>query len=92
MTEKSPVVSFEARLPLEIHSLLRCAAEIEGRTLSDFVISAAREAAERTIGQTEILRMSVDDQRRIADALADPPEPTDALRRAFQRRRELFGE
>jgi uncharacterized protein (DUF1778 family) len=67
------------------------AAEIEGRSLTDFVVSAARDAARRTIEQTEILRLSAEDQRRIAEALLNPAAPSPALRRAYQRRRELFG-
>jgi uncharacterized protein (DUF1778 family) len=81
----------EARLPNDVHSLLKRAAEIEGRSLTDFVVSAAREAACRTIEQTEIIRLSVEGQRQIAKSLLNPPEPTPALRKAFQRRRELFG-
>ena len=71
--------------------MLKRAAEIEGRTLTDFVVSAAREAACRTIEQTEIIRLSVEDQRQIAEALLNPPEPTPALNKAFRRRRELLG-
>ena len=81
----------EARLPSDVHALLKRAAEIEGRTLTDFVVSAAREAACRTIEQTEIIRLSVEDQRQIAEGLLHPPEPTAALKRAFKKRRELFG-
>ncbi len=81
----------EARLPNEVHALLKRAAEIEGRTLTDFVVSAAREAACRTIEETEIIRLSIDDQRQVAQALLNPPEPTPALKKAFQRRRELLG-
>ena len=81
----------EARLPNDVHALLKRAAEIEGRTLTDFVVSAAREAACRTIEATEIIRLSVEDQRQIAEALLNPPEPTPALKKAFQRRRELLG-
>ena len=43
----------EARLPNDVHALLKRAAEIEGRT--DFFVSAAREAACRTIEATEII-------------------------------------
>ncbi|HEX4136914.1 MAG TPA: DUF1778 domain-containing protein [Bryobacteraceae bacterium] len=81
----------EARLPNDIHALLKRAAEIEGRSLTDFVVSAAREAACRTIEATEIIRLSVEDQRQIAKALLNPPKPTPALKKAFRRRRELFG-
>ncbi len=83
---------FEARLPGEVHALLKRAAEIEGRSLTDFVVSAAREAACRTIEQTEILKLSREGQRQIFESLLNPPEPTHALRKAFERRRELFGD
>lgn len=81
----------EARLPTDVHALLKRAAEIEGRTVTDFVVSAARAAACRTIEETEVMRLSVEDQRQIAKALLHPPEPTRALRKAFQRRRKLLG-
>jgi uncharacterized protein (DUF1778 family) len=80
----------EARLPNEVHALLKRAAEIEGRSLTDFVVAAAREAAFRTIEDTEIIRLSIRDQRQIAQALLSPPAPTAALKKAFKRRRELL--
>jgi uncharacterized protein (DUF1778 family) len=81
----------EARLPNDVHALPKRAAEIEGRTLTDFVVSAARQAACRTIEATEIIRLSAKDQRQIAQALVNPPEPAPALKKAFQRRIELLG-
>ena len=80
----------EARLPEDVHSLLKRAADIQGRTLTDFVVTAARDEACRTIEEADIIRLSIEDQRRVADALQNPPEPTPALRRAFKRHRELF--
>ncbi|MBI1789492.1 MAG: DUF1778 domain-containing protein [Acidobacteria bacterium] len=90
MTSASPA-RLEARLPADVYALLKRAAEIEGRTLSDFVVSAARDAASRTIAETEVLRLAVKDQRRFAEALLHPPAPNAALRRAARRRRQLFG-
>jgi uncharacterized protein (DUF1778 family) len=58
---------------------------------STFVAAAAREAACRTIEQDEIICLSMEDQRRIVEAILDPPHPTPSLRRAFDRRCELFG-
>jgi uncharacterized protein (DUF1778 family) len=81
----------EARLPAEVHALLKRAAEIQGRTLTDFVVTAAREAAIRAIEEVEIIRLSTEDQRAIADAILNPPEPAPALRRAFKRRNQLLG-
>jgi uncharacterized protein (DUF1778 family) len=81
----------EARLPNEVLSRLKRAAEIQGRTLTDFVVAAADEAACRAIEQTEIIRLSIEDQRQVAKALLNPPTPNAALKRAFKRRRQLLG-
>ena len=58
---------------------------------TDFVVSAAREAACRTIAEVEVLELSAEDQKRFADAILKPPAPNAALRRAARRRRELLG-
>ena len=62
--------------------MLRRAAELKGRSITDFVVSAAHEAAQRAIEEAGIIRLSVEDQRRFAEALINPPAPNDALRRA----------
>jgi len=91
MAQSSATARLEARLPADVHSLLKRAAEIQGRTLTDFVVAAAHEAACRTIEEADILRLSLEDQRRIANAILKPPAPAPALRRAFRRRRALLG-
>ena len=85
------IFRLEARMPAEVYGMLKRAAEIEGRSVSDFVVSAAREAAERTIEKASVLRLSAEDQRRFADAILHPPAPNAALRRAARRHRKLFG-
>jgi uncharacterized protein (DUF1778 family) len=65
----------EARLPIDIHSMLKRAADLEGRSLTDFVVTAAHEAAKRSIEQAHMLRLSVADQTAFAAALIDPPNP-----------------
>jgi uncharacterized protein (DUF1778 family) len=67
------------------------AAELSGRSLTDFVRSAADEAACRTLGETEIIRPSIEGQRQIAAAILNPPAPTAALSKAAKRYRDLFG-
>jgi len=89
--ETQPTARLEARLPNAVHALLKRAAEIQGRTLTDFVVSAAREAACKTIEETEIIRLSVEGQRQIAKAILNPPAPTPALKKAFRRHSRLFG-
>jgi len=92
MKQEAPTTArLEARLPQPVLARLKRAAEIQGRSVTDFVVAAADEAACRTIEQTEIIRLSLEDQRRIAQAILRPPAPTAALKKAARRYRELFG-
>jgi uncharacterized protein (DUF1778 family) len=76
----------------EVLNVLKRAAELQGRSVSDFVVAAAQEAAHRTIEETHIVRLSVEGQRQFAEALLKPPRPSTALRRAVRRHRRLVGE
>jgi uncharacterized protein (DUF1778 family) len=91
-TATATAARLEARLPIEVMVRLKRAAEIQGRTLTDFVVAAADEAACRAIEQMEIIRLSLEGQRQIADAILNPPEPNEAWRKAVKRHHELFGE
>lgn len=80
----------EARITPDALAILKRAAEIQGRSLSDFVVAAAQEAAQKTIAETQIIRLAVDDQRALADALLNPPEPNAGLRRARDAHQRLI--
>jgi uncharacterized protein (DUF1778 family) len=79
----------EARIAPDALAIVKRAAQLQGRSVSNFVVAAAQEAANRMIEQTQIIRLSVEDQRTFANAILNPPEPTPALQRAFRRHREL---
>ena len=49
----------EARITPENLAVIKRAAEIQGRSLSDFIVASAQEAAHRTIDETQIIRLSV---------------------------------
>ncbi|MBS9425782.1 DUF1778 domain-containing protein [Photorhabdus caribbeanensis] len=83
-------VRFEARMHPELHALIKRAAEIQGRTMTDFVVSASQDAAQRAIEQSEVPRLSLADQQCFAQALLNPPESTPALERAFAQHRSLL--
>lgn len=87
---KTALARLEARLPVEVHALLKRAAELQGRTLTDFVVTAAQDAARRAIADTDLVRISVEDQRELAKAIFKPKAPNKALKRAFRRRRTLL--
>ncbi|QPB42838.1 type II toxin-antitoxin system TacA family antitoxin [Rodentibacter haemolyticus] len=83
---------FEARMPPEIHLLLKRAAALEGRSLSDFVISAALSVAKKTVEQNDILHLTVSDQMLFTNALIAPPTPNAAMQKALNLSSELLGE
>jgi uncharacterized protein (DUF1778 family) len=80
----------EARISTELHAMLKRAAELQGRTMTDFVVAAVQDAAQHAIEQAEVVRLSLADQECFAQALLSPPEPAPALQRAFERRRRLL--
>jgi uncharacterized protein (DUF1778 family) len=80
----------EARISTDLHAMLKRAAELQGRTVTDFVVDAVHDAAQRAIGEAGVIRLSLADQNRFAKALLSPPKPSPALKRAFVRRSKLL--
>jgi uncharacterized protein (DUF1778 family) len=74
MTQR-PVRSarLEARITPEALAVVKRAAEIQGRSISDFVVAAAQEVAHKTIEETELTRLSLEDQIAFAEAIITPP-------------------
>src|ERR1700686_3892574 len=72
----------DARLAPEALAMVRRAAEIEGRSVTDFVVDAAQQAARKTIEETHIIRLAADDQLRFAQLLLEPEALFPAMERA----------
>lgn len=81
----------EARVKLEIYDMLKLAAEMTGRTLTDFVVSSAYEQAKKAIEEHTAITLSLRDQQKFVDSLLVPHEPSDAMKKAMARHQELFG-
>lgn len=57
--------------------------ELQGCTEAGVVANALQETVLQVIETTEVVRLSPDDQRCVAQALLSPPEPPAALVQAF---------
>ncbi len=79
----------EARIAPRALAVVRRAAEIQGRSVSDFVVAAAQEAARKTVAEVEIIQLSSRAQQRFAELILSPPPPNAALLRALKRHRAL---
>jgi len=82
----------EARIAPEALAIVKRAAELQGRSVSEFIVHSAQEAANRTIEETTIVRLSAEGQRAFAEAILNPPSPSAGLGRAFAAHRELIRE
>lgn len=79
-----PVVSrFEARITPELHAMLRRAAQIQGRTMTDFAINALQNSANQAIEQAEVMRLCREDQIAFANALLNPPPLNAVMQKAL---------
>lgn len=78
----------EARITREALAVVRRAAEIQGRSVSDFVVAAAQEAAQKTVTEIEVMRLSREAQEKFVALLLPPPDLPPALKKAFRRHRE----
>lgn len=82
----------EARIAPESLAVVRRAAELQGRSISDFVVAAALKDAHKTIEDAQIIRLSVDDQHRFAEMLLNPPPLAPAMQRALEARKHLLAD
>ena len=89
-TFKSQSARLEARISQDLHMTVKRAAEIQGRTVTDFVVHALQLAATSAIAQSDQLRLSVVDQETFANALIAPAKPNGALKRAFTKANKLL--
>jgi uncharacterized protein (DUF1778 family) len=72
----------ETRVNPAVLALLKRAAGLQGRTVSDFVVAAAQEAAQRTIEHAQLIQLTAEEQERFVDLLLNPPALPAALKRA----------
>jgi uncharacterized protein (DUF1778 family) len=79
----------EARISHDGLAIVRRAAEIQGRSVSDFVVAVAQDAAQKTVAEVEVIRLSRAAQERFVDLLLKPKTPVAALKRALSRHKKL---
>jgi uncharacterized protein (DUF1778 family) len=72
----------EARIAPDALRVVKRAAELQGRSISDFVVAAAQEIAHRIIDEAQVIRLSVEDRQRFVELLLNPPALAPALKRA----------
>ena len=90
--ELSRSVRIEAWIAPETLAVVRRTAEMQGRSVSDFVVAAASEAAQKAIEDANTIRLSIDEQRRFVDLLLNPAPLSPAVKRARKAHSRLIRE
>jgi len=72
----------EARVAKEQKSLFQRAADLQGKSLTEFLIHSAQQEALKTIREYESIVLGREDQRVLMDALLNYKTPNKALRDA----------
>ena len=81
----------EARVTAEQKSLIERAAALQGRTVTDFVLTSVQDAARRAIEEHNQLALSVRDSEAFVDTLLNPKPINNRLRDTVRRYRERTG-
>lgn len=82
---------FDARLNEEQKFLIQRAADLEGRTMTDFVIHSAETAAQRAVEDRAMLILTARETESFVNAILNPPDPGPVLRKAFREYRKKMG-
>lgn len=88
---RSRAQRLETRVTAEQKSLIERAAALQGRTVTDFVLTSVQEAARRAIEEHHRLELSVRDSEAFVDALLGSRPVNDRLRETVRRYREATG-
>jgi uncharacterized protein (DUF1778 family) len=82
---------FDARLNEEQKYLIQRAADLEGRSMTDFVVHSAQEAAERAIERRQMIMLTSRETEAFVDAILNPRGPGPVMRKAVREYRQKMG-
>src|ERR1700692_2191534 len=81
----------ETRVTAEQKTLIERAAALQGRTVTDFVLTSVQGAARRAIEEHQQLELSGRDSEACVEALLNPQPVNDRLRDTIRRYRKTTG-
>lgn len=84
------VARLEARISPEQKRLIERAADLQGRSLTEFVIRSTQQAAQEAIREHELMSLTARDTKAFVNALLKPPAPSAKLKRAADRYNSLM--
>ncbi len=90
VARQTKVARLEARISPEQKRLFERAADLQGRSLTEFVIRSTQKAAQEAIREHEVMSLTTRDTKAFVNALLKPPAPSARLKRAAERYQALM--
>ncbi len=84
LTKNSKQELLEASLSPEEKELLQSAANLEGITITDFVIRSAEEKAHQIMEKYQIINLNLQDSQALAESLINPIPPNQRMLKLAQ--------
>jgi uncharacterized protein (DUF1778 family) len=78
----------EARVTPDQKELIERAACVQGRTVTDFVVSTLQDAARQAIADHTVWKLTQEQRNVFLEALMNPPAPNAKLKEAYKRFRK----
>jgi uncharacterized protein (DUF1778 family) len=75
----------EARISVEEKELIKRAADLQGCSLTEFVVRSAQEAARKAVKDHQMMSLTARDTEAFVKTLLKPPAPSKKLKRAAAR-------
>ncbi len=85
------IARLEARITPEQKAFFERAAQLQGQTLTDYVVASLQRSSEEVIRSHHVITLSARDSITFVEALLDPPEPNEYLQAAAARYRARRG-
>jgi uncharacterized protein (DUF1778 family) len=84
MTKEIQRRALNLRIKAEERNLIDMAAKIKGKNRTDFILEAARTAAEETLLERTLFHVSPEAYEKFVALLDAPPQPNERLRKTMQ--------
>jgi uncharacterized protein (DUF1778 family) len=90
VARQAKMARLEARVSSDQKRLFERAADLQGRSLTEFVIRSMQKAAQETIREHELMSLTARDTKAFVNALLKPPASSARLKRAAERYQALM--
>ncbi len=88
--EKVATARLEARLQQDIYNIIKQAAKMTGKSVTEFVVNSAYSEATKAIKEHSLIELAISDQHKLINALAQDYEPNEAMKRAAKRHQAIL--